>query len=157
MVFPKGGVGWVTNGALASRRVFAVVEDPTSASIIYAGTDNGLYKSTDGGTSFGTQVTNGLTATAIYVLLFDPASPSTFYAGTDAGIFKSTDGGASWVNIGLTNLPIFSLSLGPGPSGAFYAGANGTGVYLLSTELEKRSTISRSRGHSPPRTVPFHH
>src|SRR5262249_42231652 len=134
----QGGLHLITNSALASRRVFAVAEDPVSRSIVYAGTDGGLFKSTDGGLSFGTKVTSGLTATGIYVLLFDPASPSTFYAGTDSGVFKSMDGGSSWANIGLANMTIFSFGLGPGQSGAFYAGTNGFGVYLLSTGLERR-------------------
>jgi photosystem II stability/assembly factor-like uncharacterized protein len=144
-----GGLHLITNGALASRVVFALAEDPVSRSIIYAGTDGGLFKSTDGGMSFGTQVTNGLTATGIYALLFDPSSASTLYAGTNSGVFKSTDGGASWANIGLTNLVVESLSLGPGPSGAFYAGTNGFGAYILSTELERRMPIIRVGGHEP--------
>src|SRR4029077_19727646 len=44
----QGGLHLLTNGALASRVVFALAEDPVSRSIVYAGTDGGLFKSTDG-------------------------------------------------------------------------------------------------------------
>src|SRR5262249_31665928 len=118
-----GGLHLVTVGALASRNVFAVADDPVSRSIVYAGTDAGLFKSTDGGLSFGTSVTNGLTAIGIFALLFDPASPSTFYSGTRDGVFVSTDAGTSWtpMNAGLTKPRVNALARAPGPGGALYA------------------------------------
>jgi hypothetical protein len=149
-----GGLHLITNSALASRVVFAVAEDPVSRSIVYAGTDGGLFKSTDGGVSFGTQVTNGLTATYILALLFDPASPSTFYAGTDAGVFVSTDAGASWtpMNAGLTYRVVNALVRAPGPGGALYAATNGAGVFLLTNEVERAPvTVAKHRGQ--PRQV----
>jgi hypothetical protein len=121
---------------------------------MYAGTDNGLFKSTDGGLTFGTRVTNGLTATVIYALLFDPSSPSTFYAGTNDGVFVSTDAGASWapMNASLGNLVVDALVLAPGPRGALYAATNGAGVFLFTNEVERVPvTLAAHRG--PPRQV----
>ena len=133
-----GGLHLVASGQLEGRRLVSVAEDPVSRSIVYAGTaGSGLFKSTDGGMTFGTQVTNGLTATGIFTLLFGPDSPSTFYAGTSNGVFVSADAGASWMpmNLGLTKPRVNALAQAPGPGGALYAATNGAGVFLLSHEL----------------------
>jgi hypothetical protein len=150
----QGGLHLLTNGALASRVVIALAEDPVSRSIIYAGTDAGLFKSTDGGTTFGTQVTNGLTATVILALRFDPASPSTLYAGTNGGVFVSADGGGSWtpMNVGLTCHVVNALVRTPGPDGALYAATEGAGVFLFTNEVE-RAPVTLAKHRGPPRQV----
>jgi photosystem II stability/assembly factor-like uncharacterized protein len=155
-VHPSGRLELVTNGALASRVVYALVLDPTSPSTLWAGTDNGLFRSTDTGMTF-TQVTSGMTATGVYVLLFDPASSSTVYAGTNAGVFQSTNRGASWapINLGLTNLLVNALALGSG--GALYAATNGSGVFLLTDELETREPVRHAKLPEPPRHIDFRH
>ncbi|HYX21174.1 MAG TPA: hypothetical protein VFA98_10060, partial [Thermoanaerobaculia bacterium] len=132
-----GGLHLVTLGALASRQVFAVAEDPASRSTIYAGTNGGLFRSTDSGLTFGTAAAVGLTATGIRALLFDPASPSTVYAGTDGGVFVSMDRGASWtpMNAGLGGVTVNALARAPGPGGALYAATEGAGVYVFSHDL----------------------
>jgi photosystem II stability/assembly factor-like uncharacterized protein len=155
----QGGLHLITNGALASRIVFALAEDPVSREIVYAGTDGGLFKSTDGGMTFGTQVTNGLTAPGIFALLFDPDSPSTFYAGTNGGVFVSTDGGASWtpMNVGLTKPRVNALARAPGSGGALYAATNGAGVFLFTVEstneLVPREPVALATRRGPPRQV----
>jgi photosystem II stability/assembly factor-like uncharacterized protein len=148
-----GGVILETVGALASRQVFAVTFDPTSGSIAYAGTDGGLYKSTDAGVTWA-QVT-ALAATGVYALLFDPNAPSTFYAGTDAGVFVSEDSGSSWTAIssGLTNPVVDALALGPGPDGFLYAATLGGGVFLYIDEIDARTSTTGLKRRGPPRKV----
>jgi hypothetical protein len=132
-----GGLHLVTVGELASRSVFAVADDPVSRSVVFAGTDAGLFKSTDGGISFGTPVTNGLAAVGIFSLLFDPASPSILYAGTKNGVFVSADAGTSWtpMNSGLTKPRVNALASASGPGGALYAATNGAGVFVFRHDL----------------------
>lgn len=69
--------------------------DPTDSSIQYAGTPEGVYKSTDGGTTWK-KASTGLTSAAVWRLVADPSSASILYAAASAGIFKTTDGGATW-------------------------------------------------------------
>ncbi len=100
---PPGNGAWepvpVTIGGAPVR---CLVIDPSDSSVLYAATDQGLFKSTD--------------ATASWVQLFDevtdlvavdPASPSTVYAHTedweqraptveDTVLLRSDDGGTSW-------------------------------------------------------------
>jgi hypothetical protein len=151
-----GGVEWATNGALASRQVFAVTFDPASASVAYAGTDGGLYKSTNAGLSWAPVA--ALAATGVYALLFDPAAPSTFYAGTNVGVFVSEDSGSSWtaINNGLTNPVVDALALGPGPDGFLYAATLGGGVFLYTDKLESRASTTGLKRRGPPRKVGPH-
>ena len=84
--------GWTSIGLNGkSFIVSALALDPTTPTTVYAGTSQGVFKTTDGGTSWS-PVNTGLTcgpygcyATA---LALDPTSPTTVYAGTaSSGIF----------------------------------------------------------------------
>ena len=78
-----------------------LVIDPLSPNVLYAATDGGVYKSTNGGRRWA-RSSNGLTAPSIAVLALDPKTPTTLYAGVIPNIsntptvFKTTDGGANW-------------------------------------------------------------
>ncbi len=120
----------------------ALAIDPTSPTILYAGTASGLYKSSDGG---ATSHNVGFNNSAVTVLAIDPSSPSTLYASVEGGasgpkgfqgLFKSTDGGASWfaMNGGLdalidTRSTITALAITPGNSNVLYAATAGLGIY----------------------------
>ena len=56
--------------------------DPTTPSTLYAGTNGGVFKSTDGGAHWGA-VNTGLTNLTVLALAIDPAAPNTIYAGTN--------------------------------------------------------------------------
>jgi tetratricopeptide (TPR) repeat protein/photosystem II stability/assembly factor-like uncharacterized protein len=77
--------------------------DPLTPTTLYAGSDEGVLKSTDSGRSW-TEVGSGLAEHAVYALAIDPLTPTTLYAGTGDGVFKSMDGGGNWraINTGLT-------------------------------------------------------
>jgi hypothetical protein len=86
--------------------VTAIAVDPVAPSTIYAAAGTGLFKSTDGGTTWAV---TGLSGQSIYGLAIDTHTPSTLYAGgytAGSGVLhKSTDGGASW-------MPMYSPCLG---------------------------------------------
>jgi hypothetical protein len=98
----------------------AIAIDPHNSSAVYAGSEWGVFKSTDGGATW-TAVNSGLPGpraslyskpiqvpgTSVLALVIDPSSTATIYsvvASAVAGvaslgrIFKSTNGGASWVS-----------------------------------------------------------
>jgi photosystem II stability/assembly factor-like uncharacterized protein len=73
----------------------------------------GVWKSTDGGTSF-TPVFDKQPVQSIGAIALDPRDPQTVWVGTGEswtrnsvsigdGIYKSTDGGENWANVGLPN------------------------------------------------------
>ncbi len=123
---PNGGVFKTTNDGASWQPVFdnestLAIGDiqyaPSNSSIVYAGTGdpalsgypfigNGMYKSTDGGSTW---TNSGLNATGVISkIAVHPTNPSIVYAAAmgipmvrtnDRGIYKSIDGGATWTQI----------------------------------------------------------
>src|SRR5262245_61946591 len=91
---------WTSLGpAGAAVRVLAI--DPRTPTTLYAATfEDGVFKGTNGGSSWSA----GLSA-SVLALAIGPRTPTTLFAGAGDGVFKSTDGGSSWstVNTGLPN------------------------------------------------------
>jgi hypothetical protein len=69
-----------------------------SGSNIFAGTDRGVFLSTDNGTSW-TAVNSGLKDRDTTNVLSLAVSGSNIFAGTDSGVFHSTNNGTSWTAI----------------------------------------------------------
>ena len=80
--------------------------DPQDANRVYMGFQE-LYRSTDGGGSFGNVSANKIHFDH-HALIFSPAShisggpPTRIWVGTDGGIHSSTDGGGTWANLNET-------------------------------------------------------
>lgn len=70
----------------------ALAIDPQSPGTVYASTNAGLFKSTDGAMSW---TRTGFTGRGGLVVI-DPRNSSTVYLRTNYDLFKSTDGGATW-------------------------------------------------------------
>jgi len=98
----------------------------TPAGTVFAGTMNGIYRSTNFGSSW-TQVFN------LYGFSF-ALNGSTLYAGTSNGVYRSTNDGASWtpINTGMQFTWTYSVAAIPSQSGVtLFAGA---GRVLRSTD-----------------------
>jgi photosystem II stability/assembly factor-like uncharacterized protein len=110
-----------------------------SEKILYVGTLNGVFRSTDGGESWR-KTNTGIINTHIENLIF---FKNALYAVTDDGIVKSADGGNSWrsMNEGLVADDWATLTVS---GGKLYAATNGTnyntqnlstsGVYRLADD-----------------------
>jgi photosystem II stability/assembly factor-like uncharacterized protein len=112
-----------------SAIIYAIAIDPSNTSVLYAGTDAGLYKSLDAGTNW---VLTGseLAQTSVSSLAIDSVKTSTLYAGTSQGAFRSTDGGVTWqpFNQGLSAKPVRSLAA-DSAGRLLYAGTWSGGVF----------------------------
>lgn len=124
---------WTSHGpGGGSAKVLAV--DPTSPETVYAGTDVGVFRSTDGAGSW-VATNTGLISFHIAALMIARTVPSTLYAATDAGVFKSTDGARSWLagNTGLTDRHVNAIAVDPATPDVLYAGTgsgqDGGGVF----------------------------
>ena len=117
----NGGGTWQPAGAIPNPNVMAL---NAAAGVLLAGTYDGLYRSTDGGTTWA-DASAGLAVR--YTLGFARHAPYVF-AATSGGVHRSVDGGASWtpVSNGLTNSNVFGL-LASGS--ALFAATSGGGVY----------------------------
>jgi hypothetical protein len=129
-----GNIGGRTRGWLI---------DPTNANNMYAaGIAGGVWKSTDGGTSW-TPLNDLMTNLAVCSLTMDPNNPNILYAGTGEGyfngdgvrgngIFKSTNGGANWTQLANTSNSnfffVYKIVVSKGNSQRVYAGTR-TGVW----------------------------
>ena len=107
--------------------------DPTAHTTIYAAGFNGIYKSTNSGTSW-LAVHSGLPyGRAVSDLAIDPANHLIVLAATDSGIYKSANGASSWaVTSGTTGRDINAVVFQPSNPTIAYAGGVG-GVYKSTT------------------------
>jgi photosystem II stability/assembly factor-like uncharacterized protein len=76
-------------------QVQSIVIDPKNTSTFYAGTQQTVFKSTDGGSHWKT-ARRGLGTLGANILAIDPSNTRRLFAGTRRGIYHSQDGGASW-------------------------------------------------------------
>ena len=130
-----GNVGGRTRGLLVH---------PTTPSTMYAaGVAGGVWKTTNGGTSW-TPLSDLIDNIAINALAMDPDDPNVLYAGTGegffnidavrgAGIFKTTNGGATWTALANTTTNsdfwfVNDIVVSPTSSSRIYA-ATWTGVW----------------------------
>lgn len=126
-----------------SGQVLDVAIDPRNSGdqVIYIATDDGgIWKSTDGGTSWAPK-TDFMPSLSMGAVALDPANPSIVYAGSGnpapasgkftkgVGIYKSIDGGDTWTVIGagiFTGKSIRRIVL---PSAGVLVVATSAGVY----------------------------
>ncbi len=127
---------WTARGPVGGS-VYCLVADPSHPATLYAGTDQGVFKSADGGATWRSS-NAGISAYRVQTIAVDPTSPTTLYVGTrtppgveSAGIFKSTDGGATWTddNVGLIDsytgispVDVQVLAFDPRHPGTIWAG-----------------------------------
>lgn len=85
-----------------SESIVSIALHPTNAGILYVATNDAVYKSRDGGSSW--ERFPSFSARRVTTVAIDPQLPATVYAGTmgDA-VYKSPDGGQHWLphNVGL--------------------------------------------------------
>ena len=96
---------WVqTNGPYGGF----VVSLAGSGSNLFAGTNRGVFLSTNNGAKW-TAINNGLTDTDVRQLAL---SGTNLFAGTNGGVFLSTNNGTDWaaVNSGLTSTDVLALA-----------------------------------------------
>ena len=89
-------------------RVDALALDPRSPNVLYAGTGNGVYKTSDGAKTWklasnGMDIPTGhphrLAEGSIWAMAIDPLHTSTVYAGGRGGVWKTTTRGATWKRV----------------------------------------------------------
>jgi PKD repeat protein/photosystem II stability/assembly factor-like uncharacterized protein len=95
------GLSWTTSLA---RNVARILINPNDHNMIFAGTNNGVYKSPDAGATW----TKVLSTGSIKDLEFKPGDPSIIYAASAGGVYKSTNTGATFTIITSTAFPFAS-------------------------------------------------
>jgi len=106
----------------SARRTRMLRLDPTDHTVVYAGTTEGLWKSTDSGATW-----RRMTAANVVIndVLVDPQRPSHVLLATDrGGVLSSDDGGATFMasNRGFTHRQAAALLVDREDSSVVYAG-----------------------------------
>ncbi|MEO0010338.1 MAG: T9SS type A sorting domain-containing protein [candidate division WOR-3 bacterium] len=139
------GGTWVHTGDGLNGIVYTLAASTRTPGLMYAGTSQGLYRSTDGGISWSRTGT----FTMVRSVVIDPGNDSLIYAGTSTGIFRTSNGGATWLqdNEGLAVTDILTLAFRGSVPRTVFAGTNGGGVYVTTPptgigELQSAPAIS---------------
>ena len=115
----------INNGLPASRNVDTIVASPARPGLLFAGTDQKVFRSDDGGASWQGPILRG----EVHSLLVDPVQTNWIYAGTETGLFWSADGGVNWQRLGsVPQQTVAGLAMDP-QGRALYAAVNDEGVY----------------------------
>jgi len=123
-----GGISWQSTGAfpVANARGYKLAQSPTNANILLAATTQGLFRSGNGGATWGLVEAGSCTDVA-----FQPGNGNRAYAALFSGgvarFEVSTDGGASFSQLSSFDVSIANsnrISIGVTP-------ANSSRVYLL--------------------------
>lgn len=136
------GLAWTVN---QGRTIAKLLINPSNTSIILAATSNGIYRSTNAGTTW-TQVS---TATGMKDMEFKPTDPQTVYACSNK-LYKSTDGGVTWTQItsGLpasTSVDRFAIAVTPANVAYVYilaGNASNNGFYGLYRSTDSGTTFT---------------
>jgi photosystem II stability/assembly factor-like uncharacterized protein len=163
-----GGKTWRNMGLKKSEHIGMIAVDPRDSNVVYVaaqgplwapGGDRGLYKTTDGGTTW-TAVLTVSENTGVSEVWLDPRDADVLYAvayqrrrhvwtlingGPESAIYKSTDAGKSWrkVTEGLPKVDLGRIGLAVSP-------ADPDVIYAVVEAAEDKSGVFRStdRGES---------
>ena len=116
------GKSWTRVGLEHSEHIGKILIDPRNSNVVWvasqgplfsAGGDRGLYKTTDGGTTWARSL-HVNDDTGVSDIVFDPRNPDVVFAGTyqrrrhvgqmigggpDGGVFRTTNGGRQWAKL----------------------------------------------------------
>ena len=72
--------------------------DPIDPEILYAATESGIYKSTNGGQKWDKSST-GIPKGAVIDMAIDPINPNVLYAITADDIYRTQNAGKNWYSV----------------------------------------------------------
>ncbi len=121
-----GGNAWLRTGWVSENpQALVLAVDPKSPDTVYAGANQGVYKSSDGAATWKYLAGNS----PVYALAIDPNNPLVLFRAVSSGIYRSSDGGLSWSQVSTQLTSVKTIVVDPKSSATVYAGTNGAGVY----------------------------
>lgn len=139
----KRGSGWIKlTQDLSGGADFTSLEiAPSNPDYLYAATDNMIWRTSDGGTTWEnikSGLPSGLVISDIVISANDPEMVWVSFSGFTQGskVFRSENGGGTWQNVSmnLPNLPANCLAFEPGSDNAVYVGTD-AGIYYTNDNL----------------------
>ena len=147
---------WVElrEGLPENVEVRCIVVRPDNPEVVYAGTQNGTYRSDDGGDSWRSLGLPG-PQLVVWSICLDPRDPDTLFVGVEGfSIFRTRDGGKSWQELpvptpaGVPAMPfptrVIRIVADPANPDEIYAGLEVNGVVRSLDGGDNWSDISGS-------------
>jgi photosystem II stability/assembly factor-like uncharacterized protein len=139
-----GGRSWSVVEGLRGQSIRAFAQAPSNPAMLFAGTLEGVFRSTDAGATW-TQISppGSQEIHEVESLAIDPADPEVVYAGTWHLPWKTTDGGKSWQNIKqgvIDDSDVFSIIIDPAEPNIVFASAC-SGIYKSVNAAERFKKI----------------
>ena len=104
-VFRRGSDGAAWDYVLKDLETYTVFVHPRDPNLVFAGTADGVYRSTDRGATFA-RADFPDKGVQVWSFLADPADPKRMLAGgSPVSVYRSEDGGASWRRMPDPHLP----------------------------------------------------
>lgn len=101
----------LTNGLPTKAEIRAIAIHPQNSQIVYIGTQDGPYRSNDGGDHWE-RLNLPDAGMVVWSMLFHPRNPQTLYVGAaPPAIYRSDDGGDSWRKLSLIE-PVGMVKMG---------------------------------------------
>lgn len=112
------GKSWRWRG-LNRRTVYSLAVHPRDANVVYAATNRGVFRTTNGGRSWTRRL-----AKPAHDIVISHSAPRRVYAGSiTAGVFRSSDHGRTWTKTALSaDSEVLSMAVHPTRPGTLYAG-----------------------------------
>ena len=157
----NGGRTWRTFDIGDGNTVWALAIGAQNPAIVYAGTSDGVRKSTNAGLGWRSAASPQAQADDrnMNAVVVDPRTSATVYVAGSGGIFTSTDGGRRWrVSEGL---PAYAIAIDPKRPATVYAGgedgilqsADGGRHWLPGTYGTDRGGAPRALAVDPAKTA----
>ena len=138
-----GGESWkrASKGMFMEADIRAIAINPQDSSMLYAGTEAGVYRSTDGADNWEL-LDSPMNDLQIWSLAINPDNPRIIYAGTcPSALYRSDDGGESWKKLyvelapdcgpGVPVIPrVTTITIDPDDSQTIYAGIEIDGMRI---------------------------
>lgn len=123
------GATWaeVPTGLPGAIRTLSI--NPANPAILYAGTDDGVYRTANQGTAWAA---NGLTGENVNRLLVMPDTSTHVFAGTPGGLRRTRNSGTLWDSLAvdtLTTVSVRAIAVNPLRTDTLYVGTAAHGVY----------------------------
>jgi len=116
------GDNWVSlTTDLLHTEVYAIEIAPNNADVMYAGYQNSIYKTTNGGTTFTQTGDNAFKAISHQAkdIRINAANANKVFACTSQGLFVSTNGGTGWTRV--VTGDFLEVEFHPGNANIIYA------------------------------------
>ncbi len=126
--------------------VNAIAVDPTNPNQVYAATSNGIFSSSNGGTTW-TAASIGITTLAVNAMAMLPSAPMTVLASSGNTIYRTTDGGVTWSSRTVADT-VWALQFDPTTTTKVYACSLG-GNFYVSTDSGNTFGAAVATGGSP--------